>query len=150
MEHLDRLTVGAGWPHLLEQLPDVVKSLRERAAPFGGGVIPSPASPLRGALTQISPLGQPVQERVESARAYRVSVAAKLFDESKAINVFFGRVMQHVKLYQTAPEIAMTASWTGTHQREHISGRRPFGRRHDVNSDAPFTGPAVSGVQQVF
>jgi hypothetical protein len=48
-------------------------------------------------------------------------VAAKFFDQTQAVNVLLARVVQHMKLYQAAPEVAMVVSPMDTHPAELIS-----------------------------
>jgi hypothetical protein len=51
-------------------------------------------------------------------------VSAKLFDQAQPVNVFLGCVMQHMKLYQAAPKVAMVAFLIDRHPRELISRYR--------------------------
>lgn len=53
---------------------------------------------------------------------------AKLLDEAQPVNVFLGRVTQHMKPYQPAPKLAVIASGSGTHPRKHISWHRKMER----------------------
>lgn len=101
--------------HLCEKLCDIVVSLSKGMPSLGSGVIAPLPSPVGGALAEISPISEPVQQRVQRARPDRVAVPAKLLDERQPINVAFGGVMQYVKRYQTAPKICMATSWTQTH-----------------------------------
>lgn len=114
-------------PHFLKEFLDVVISFGKGKAPFCRGAVAPLTSAFPGALLQISPLGQPMQQGIERARADRVTVPSKLLDEAEPVNVFPGRVTQHMKLYQAAPKIPMAVSWTGAHRAEHISRREGMG-----------------------
>ena len=63
-------------------------SFCKRPAPFRGSVVPPLSSALAGALAQIPPLGQPMEQGIECPRADRVTVSAKFFDEAQPVNVF--------------------------------------------------------------
>lgn len=47
---------------------------------------------------------------------------AKLFDEAQPVDVFLGRMVQHMQLYEATPKVSMVVSRTVTHPEELISG----------------------------
>jgi hypothetical protein len=59
--------------HLSEELLDIVVSLGEGTACFAGGVIAALTPAFPGALAQITPLGEPMEQRIERARADRIA-----------------------------------------------------------------------------
>jgi hypothetical protein len=121
-----------------------VISFGKRAAPLGRGVILALTPAFACALAQVTALGQAVEEGIERARADRVTVAAKFFDETQAVNVLLARVVQHMKLYQAAPEVAMVVSPMDTHPAELISSGH-CARRNIIRSRTARKPPEYRG-----
>jgi hypothetical protein len=67
----------------------------EGSAPFGSGVVAA-LTAFMCALAQIPSLGESMEHRIKRAGANGVAVPAKLFDQSEAVDVSLGGVMQNV------------------------------------------------------